>query len=79
VLSRFVTPATDIPQRRQDLPPAWCLNGAVYAAHAQWLRRERSFIVAQTVGYRMPAERSLDIDTWADIEQLQRFIGLGSA
>lgn len=71
-LSRFVAPSAELPRRRQDLPPAWCLNGAVYAAHAQWLCRERSFLVPQTVGYRMPTERSLDIDTWADVEQLQR-------
>lgn len=69
-LSRFVALSAELPQRRQDLPPAWCLNGAVYAAHARWLCRERSFLVPRTVGYRMPAERSLDIDTWADVEQL---------
>jgi N-acylneuraminate cytidylyltransferase len=74
-LSRFVAATAELPRRRQDLPPAWCLNGAVYAAHIQWLLRERSFLVPQTVGYRMPAERSLDIDTWADVEQLQSIAG----
>lgn len=53
--------------RRQDLPDAWCMNGAVYCAEIAWLREQRSFISAQTVIYAMPAERSIDIDTPADL------------
>jgi N-acylneuraminate cytidylyltransferase len=53
--------------RRQDLPGAWCLNGAVYVAEIPWLRVQRSFISARTVAYAMPAERSIDIDTPADL------------
>ena len=59
-----------MPLRRQDLPPAWCLNGAVYAAHIPWLLQHRTFVTSQTVGYPMPAERSLDIDTPADVQRL---------
>jgi len=53
--------------RRQDLPPAWCLNGAVYAAHIDWLRQNDSFISNETLGYVMPMERSIDIDTPSDL------------
>lgn len=53
--------------RRQDLPGAWCLNGAVYAADIPWLRVQRSFISIRTVAHAMPAERSIDIDTPADL------------
>lgn len=53
--------------RRQDLPEAWCLNGAIYAADIPWLRSQRSFISSQTVGYAMSALRSIDIDTPADL------------
>lgn len=60
-----------MPLRRQDLPAAWCLNGAVYVARVDWFLRERSFLSAQTLGYAMPAERSLDIDTPADVERLK--------
>lgn len=70
VLSKFVEPPQGMPLRRQDLPPAWCLNGAVYAARTAWLLQYRSFLTAQTVGYPMPAERSLDIDTPADVQRL---------
>lgn len=71
VIARFVEPPTDMPLRRQDLPAAWCLNGAVYVARVEWFLRERSFFSPQTVGYEMPAERSLDIDTHADVERLK--------
>lgn len=69
-LERFAEPDGGMPQRRQDLPQAWCLNGAVYAAHVDWFLRNRTFLSAETVGFPMPAERSLDVDTFEDIEKL---------
>lgn len=71
VIARFAEPPAGISLRRQDLPAAWCLNGAVYVARVEWFLRERSFLSPQTVGYGMPAERSLDIDTLADVERLK--------
>ena len=55
--------------RRQDLPPAFVENGAVYAARVPWLLSHRSFVGDRTVAYEMPADRSLDIDT---ADELQR-------
>jgi CMP-N,N'-diacetyllegionaminic acid synthase len=52
--------------RRQDLPQVFSLNGAVYVAKVSELLQSRSFIMSETVGYRMPKERSLDIDTEQD-------------
>ena len=52
--------------RRQDLPSQWALNGAVYVAAAQRLRSSRTFLTPGTVGYRMPIERSVDIDDELD-------------
>ncbi|MDM4767511.1 acylneuraminate cytidylyltransferase family protein [Pelomonas sp. SE-A7] len=69
-LARYAEPPAGLPTRRQDLPEAWCLNGAVYAAQVDRFLADRSFLTAQTVGYPMPAERSLDIDTPADVERL---------
>lgn len=54
--------------RRQDLPAAYVLNGAVYAAHTQWLLDNRSALGVETVSYVMPAERSVDIDTAFDMD-----------
>ncbi len=51
---------------RQQLPPAYALNGALYLASRSFLERERSFLTADTLGYVMPLERSLDIDSPQD-------------
>ncbi len=58
--------------RRQDLPPVYALNGAIYVADAAWLRRTRSFITPATVAYVMPASRSIDIDTADDFEAFRK-------
>jgi N-acylneuraminate cytidylyltransferase len=73
-LSRFAEPAGGMPQQRQDLPPAWSLNGAVYVADCSWFLQNRTFLSPATVGYPMPADRSLDIDTQADLQLLQRIV-----
>ncbi len=52
--------------RRQQLPPIYVLNGALYLASRTFLERELSFHSANTVGYVMPPERSVDIDTPLD-------------
>jgi len=64
---------------RQQLPPAYVLNGALYLASRAFLLREQAFIALDTLGYVMPAERSVDIDTpldwqWAEflMEQQHR-------
>lgn len=60
--------------RRQDLPPAYVVNGAVYVANSAWLRESRSFITRETMGYVMPVERSIDIDTLEDFEAFRRLV-----
>ena len=57
--------------RRQDLTPVYALNGAVYYAHADWLRQHNTFMHTDTLGYIMPKERSLDIDTPLDWKMLE--------
>jgi len=51
---------------RQQLPPAYALNGALYLASREFLEREHSFLTADTLGYVMPLERSVDIDSPLD-------------
>jgi CMP-N,N'-diacetyllegionaminic acid synthase len=48
--------------RRQDLPEAYTLNGAIYYAKSEWLIANKSLIGADTLGYVMPSDRSIDID-----------------
>jgi len=60
--------------RRQDLPPVYSLNGAIYFAQADWLMKNRTFVTEHTIAYKMPAERSMDLDTESDFQQLQIFL-----
>lgn len=64
---RPVIPGGVLPGRRQDLPAAYALNGAVYVARTDWLARNGEFITEETAGHVMPAVRSLDIDTELDL------------
>ena len=52
--------------RRQDLPPVYILNGAVYVAEVEWLFNTKSFITKESTAYVMPKNRSYDIDTEED-------------
>ncbi|HWA36433.1 MAG TPA: acylneuraminate cytidylyltransferase family protein [Burkholderiales bacterium] len=61
-------PSAALPDRRQDAPPVYVLNGAVYAARTGWLSRSKTFLADATVGYPMPHERSVDIDTEQDLQ-----------
>ena len=51
---------------RQALDPAYVLNGAMYLCDRNWLEDHRSFVGPGTLGYPMPPERSVDIDTTLD-------------
>jgi N-acylneuraminate cytidylyltransferase len=56
-----------VPDRRQDLPDVYALNGAVYVARTMDLRHTRDFLMAGTVAFVMPDSQALDIDTLADL------------
>jgi CMP-N,N'-diacetyllegionaminic acid synthase len=61
--------------RRQDIPPVFETNGAIYIAGTRWLKEHRTFIHPETKGYVMNEEDSYDIDTLLDFyicEQLLR-------
>jgi CMP-N-acetylneuraminic acid synthetase len=60
--------------RRQDLPPVYALNGALYYARTAWLQEQRNFIGPGTLGYPMPEERSIDIDDWLDWRFAELFL-----
>jgi N-acylneuraminate cytidylyltransferase/CMP-N,N'-diacetyllegionaminic acid synthase len=63
-LSKLIS-AQDV-TRRQDLQPVYAINGALYFAKADWLRAKKSFLTGDTLGYIMPPEKSVDIDTPLD-------------
>lgn len=55
-------PSVPLDLRRQDFPPAYAMNGAIYLARRRVLLEQKTFYPAKTFAYVMPAERSLDID-----------------
>jgi len=53
-------------ERRQDLPPVYAENGAIYVAETDYLLKAKEFITEDTLAYIMPADRSWDIDNEID-------------
>lgn len=60
--------------RRQDLPPAYVLNGALYFVRSEVFAKERSFMGPGTIGYEMSEEDSVDIDTLEDFTLAERLL-----
>ena len=65
-LSSFLEGTVE-PVRRQDLPPVYALNGSIFLARREILLHEETFCPDRTCAYIMPEERSLDIDSPADL------------
>lgn len=59
-------PEADTINQRQQLPPLYVENGALYAAHIERLLEVKGFFTEDTLAYEMPPERSLDIDDELD-------------
>ncbi|MCM1066044.1 MAG: acylneuraminate cytidylyltransferase family protein [Muribaculaceae bacterium] len=57
--------------RRQDCPPVYEQNGAVYVINPQSLRAMSLGAFPRRIPFFMPAERSIDLDTPADWERAE--------
>jgi len=53
--------------RRQDLPPTYRPNGAIYVSTPLLIKKYSGFISDNIGPYLMPVERSVDIDTSVDL------------
>lgn len=64
---------------RQRLPPAYQLNGAVYAVRVASLLREEGpgLLVGRSAAVLMPPERSVDIDTLQDLALAESMLRAG--
>lgn len=54
--------------RRQDMPPVYRLNGAIYISRRRILMQENRILGQDTRGLVMDAESSVDIDTLFDLK-----------
>lgn len=59
--------------RRQELPDLYVRNGAIYISNIEYMIRERKIFGGKLAMYVMPKERSVNIDTYYDLE-LARFL-----
>ena len=57
-----------INKNRQELPAFYRLNGAIYLAYCDYLKKQKSFFGKDTFAYIMPKERSVDIDSELDLK-----------
>ena len=53
-------------KNRQQLPVYYRLNGALYISTVPSFLQHKSFIHENTIAYKMPVEKSVDIDTKMD-------------
>lgn len=60
--------------RRQDLPPVYIVNGAIYICKTTVLLEKRTFSPEKTVGYLMPKSRSVDIDDSDDFKIVEMIL-----
>mgnify|MGYP001582684639 CR=1 FL=1 len=74
LLSPFVVRDQNVSLRRQALPPSFRINGAIYLAEVKWLLENSALVTGESHGYVMPEERSIDIDTRADLAQAEKLL-----
>jgi len=61
-------------RRRQDLPLVYIPTGAIYIAETKWFLKNRSFYASSTLGFFIPQERCLDIDSELDFKLFEAII-----
>ena len=54
--------------RRQELPPVYMANGAIYIIYVDLFKKFNSFFTKNTGAYIMPEDKSVDIDDIFDLE-----------
>ncbi|HHY00079.1 MAG TPA: acylneuraminate cytidylyltransferase family protein [Methanothermobacter sp.] len=62
-------------KRRQDLPQLYKPNGSIYISTPNNIRKFGGFFGNKIVPYKMPQERSVDIDTITDFKLAELMLG----
>ena len=60
--------------RRQDLPRTYLSNGAIYIIRVDEFLKNNSFFTDKTISYIMDEAKSLDIDSYEDLNKVKEFI-----
>ena len=78
IISQFMeldSPLAERYSRRQDLPDAYSINGAIYLATRELLVENETFYSDRTYAHIMPPERSVDIDSELDLRLAELILG----
>jgi CMP-N,N'-diacetyllegionaminic acid synthase len=70
-----VLPEHERVANRQDATSVFVLNGAVYVAKVTVLQKTKRLVTAETVGYVMAPEHSVDIDSRIDLMMAEAVMG----
>ncbi len=70
-VAKLSKPVTPRPLRRQDVPPCFDMNAAVYVWKRPVLLEDDAVVRLDTALYEMPPERSVDLDCPLDWEWIQ--------
>jgi CMP-N,N'-diacetyllegionaminic acid synthase len=73
-LINYIDQGVEDMRPRQDLPPVYIRNGAIYAAFREILIEKNSFSGNNCYAFNMPAERSINIDTLDDLTLAKKYI-----
>jgi len=69
-----VYPSKKIVSNRQEFPATYIPNGALYIAKVDYFKKTKTFYTDKTLGYIMPNERSVDIDSHIDFVLVKALI-----
>lgn len=73
-LVNFIEKGFEDMRPRQNLPPVYIRNGAIYATKTKLLLKNRSIVASSCLAYIMPKYRSVNIDVAEDILLAEYFI-----
>lgn len=74
-MASFVRPEA-VNVQRQELPKYYRVNGAIYLAQWDFIRKGNSWFGPGTYAYIMPQERSVDVDSFLDFMLAETLIKL---
>jgi CMP-N-acetylneuraminic acid synthetase len=75
----LVIPPEDRITRRQDAPPVYDITTVAYAARPQFILNSNGLFEGRVKAVKVPAERSLDIDTPYDFMMAEAILELNSS
>ena len=64
--------------KRQELPDAFRPNGAIHILNVAWFKKVKSYTSPPIIGFVMPRERSIDIDSIGDLVEAELMLTRGA-